>query len=114
MPSKSNERFLRADRRNQIEKGRLERVLKLYEKEKLHKALEIDREKKEFVKSLSSVRRTSGVSDQGVAPTGKSDNDYLSAPVYRMGIRLSERRLMGWRAQEKEEIKRILFKYQIS
>lgn len=108
MPSKSNERFLRADRRNQIEKGRLERVLKLYEKEKLHKALEIDREKKEFVKSLSSVRRTSGVSDQGVAPTGKSDNDYLSAPVYRMGIRLSERRLMGWRAQEKEEIKRRL------
>lgn len=108
MPSKSNERFLRADRRNQIEKGRLEKVLKLYEKEKLHKALEIDREKKEFFKSLSTVRRTSGVSDQGVAPTGKSDNDYLSAPVYRMGIRLSERRLMGWRAQEKEEIKRRL------
>ena len=107
MPSKqSNERFLRADRRNQLEKCRLDKMLKLYDKEKWHKALEIDREKKEFVKSFSTVRRTSGVSDQGVPPADKNDNDYLSAPVYRMGIRLSERRLMGWRTQENEEIKR--------
>ncbi|XP_062615577.1 dentin sialophosphoprotein-like [Saccostrea cucullata] len=107
MPSKqSNERFLRADRRNQLEKVKLERKLKIYDKEKWCKALEIDREKKAFAKSLDAVRRTSGFSDQGIPPDGKGDTEYLSAPVYRMGVRLSEQRLMGWRSQEEEERKR--------
>lgn len=103
MPSQqSNERFIRADRRNQLEKAKLERTLRIFDKEKCQKALEIDREKKEFAKSLDAVRRTSGFSDQGIPPAGKSDNEHLTAPMYRMGIRLSERRLMGWRTEEQE------------
>ncbi|XP_061193367.1 dentin sialophosphoprotein-like [Saccostrea echinata] len=115
MPSKqSNERFLKADRRNQLEKVKLERKLKIYDKEKWCKALEIDREKEAFAKSLDAVRRTSGFSDQGIPPAGKGDTEYLSAPVYRMGVRLSEQRLMGWRSQEEEERKRTWSSHRLS
>ncbi|KAK3097579.1 hypothetical protein FSP39_011116 [Pinctada imbricata] len=102
MPSKSNERFLRADRKNRLEKHRLENTLKVFDRERSSKALEIDREKKGIAKSFDLVRKTSGRSDQGRPPRNRNDTGHLDAPVYQMGLRLSERRLMEWRAQEKE------------
>ncbi|OWF46879.1 uncharacterized protein LOC110455076 [Mizuhopecten yessoensis] len=103
MPSSSsNEKLFWADRKNRMEKSRLDLILKNMEKEQMYLTHDIDREKRAVVKNFTLVRRTSGVSDQGVPPRNEKDTDYQSAPNYRMGLRLSERRLLEWRENEKQ------------
>ncbi|XP_060070917.1 uncharacterized protein LOC132550841 [Ylistrum balloti] len=100
--SSSNEKLFWADRKNRMEKSRLDLLLKTMEKEQMYVTHDIDREKRAVVKDLTMVRRTSGVSDQGVPPRNENDTDYQSAPNYRTGLRLSERRLLEWRENEKQ------------
>ncbi|XP_033739445.1 uncharacterized protein LOC117326818 [Pecten maximus] len=100
--SSSNEKLFWADRKNRMEKSRLDILLKNMDKEQMYLTHDIDREKRTVVKDLTLVRRTSGVSDQGVPPRNDKDTGYQSAPNYRMGLRLSERRLLEWRENEKQ------------
>lgn len=100
--SASNEKLFWADRKNRMEKSRLDMLLKNMDREQMYLTHDIDREKRAVVKDLTLVRRTSGVSDQGVPPRDENDTGYQSAPNYRMGLRLSERRLLEWRENEKQ------------
>lgn len=102
MPSKTNERFLRADRKNQIETARLQQVKKLYDRSKSTTSLEIEREKKLLAKAFETVKRTSGFSDEGVAPKDENDRDFETSPNYKVALKLSEMRLLEWKTSEKQ------------
>ncbi|XP_071114677.1 uncharacterized protein [Haliotis cracherodii] len=98
----TGERFIQADRKNRVERARLDLQLKIYERERLRNWGLQEREKKFLYANIESVRRTSGSSNMGVAPAGPKDNSYEKSMHSRSAIRLSEKRLMEWRLCEKQ------------
>ncbi|XP_046553979.1 uncharacterized protein LOC124263406 [Haliotis rubra] len=98
----TGERFIQADRKNRVERARLDLQLKIYERERLRNWGLQEREKKFLYANIESVRRTSGSSNMGMAPAGPKDNSYEKSMHSRSAIRLSEKRLMEWRLCEKQ------------
>lgn len=73
MPSKYNEKFLRVDRMNRMEKARLDFIIRKYDREKLSLVHEIDREKKAVVKDFAHIKRTTGFSDEAIPSEERED-----------------------------------------
>ncbi|KAK6169589.1 hypothetical protein SNE40_020610 [Patella caerulea] len=95
-----------------MEKGRLEKRLKSYEREVMRYAHIIDREKRAIIRDFEAVRRTSGNSDLAIPPNGQRDNIYAESSYSKSGFRLSEKRLMEWKLSEKE-LERFLKRTQV-
>ena len=97
-----SDKYLRAERRNRLEKSRLDVRYKHYDRETTRLNFEIDREKRIIRKSFRNVAKTSGASDAGVPPKNEKDTDFEKCPSYRQGLRLSNKRLLEWRECEKQ------------
>ena len=97
-----SDKYLKAERRNRLEKTRLDVACKHYDRETTKLNFEIDREKRIIRKAFRNVVKTSGASEAGVPPKNETDNDHEKCPSYRQGLRLSNKRLMEWRECEKQ------------
>ena len=97
-----SEKYLQAERRNRLEKTRLDVACKHYDRETTKLNFEIDREKRLLKKGFRNVVKTSGQSDAGIPPRDQNDTDYEKCPSYRQGLRLSNKRLLEWRECEKQ------------
>ncbi|CAG2205456.1 unnamed protein product [Mytilus edulis] len=85
MPSKYNEKIMRVDRLNKMEKTRLDFIIRRYDKEKISLVQDIDREKRAVVKDFAHVKRTSGFSEEGIPPSNEKDEDFKNDPLLKFG-----------------------------
>lgn len=97
-----SDKYLQAERRNRLEKSRLDVACKHYDRETTRLNFEIDREKRFITKGFRNVVKTSGQSEAGIPPKDESDTDFEKCPSYRQGLRLSNKRLLEWRECEKQ------------
>ena len=97
-----SDKYLQAERRNRLEKSRLDVTCKHFDRETTKLNFEIDREKRFIKKDFRNVVKTSGQSDAGMPPKDDNDTDFEKCPSYRQGMRLSNKRLLEWRECEKQ------------
>ena len=98
----TSEKFIRAERRNQVENHLLGVHFKHIDRETVRLNYEIDREKRGITKSFKNVVKTSGISDVGLPPKNDNDRDFEKCATYRQGLKLSNKRLLEWRECEKQ------------
>lgn len=97
-----SDKYLQAERRNRLERSRLDVTCKHYDRETTRLNFEIDREKRFIKNAFRTVVKTSGTSEAGIPPKDEKDTDFEKCPSYRQGLRLSNKRLLEWRDCEKQ------------
>ncbi|KAL8621927.1 hypothetical protein ACOMHN_046131 [Nucella lapillus] len=94
------ELFLLADRKNRMERARLDRQLRGMDRECARNEFLIERQQRALVTKLRGVSMTTGHSDKGLPPDGPHDNVYAKSQ-YR-ACRLSDQRLVEWHVRERQ------------
>ncbi|XP_076466216.1 uncharacterized protein LOC143297681 [Babylonia areolata] len=100
MSRSHGELFLLADRKNRMERARLDRRLGAMDRDCARHQFLIERQKKSLVTKWSGVCMTTGHSDKALPPDGPHDNVYEKCK-YNLS-RLSEKRLMEWKVRERQ------------
>ncbi|KAL3882738.1 hypothetical protein ACJMK2_029049 [Sinanodonta woodiana] len=98
----TNDKFFRAERKNRCEKIRLDDKIKHFDRETSRINYEIDREKRLLASTFKNVYQTSGVCNLGLPPSNENDNVHEKSQLFRQGLRISNKRLKGWRECEKQ------------
>ncbi|KAK7107861.1 hypothetical protein V1264_015703 [Littorina saxatilis] len=92
--------FVRADLKNRMERVRLDKQLKLLDKDQARHQYHINRQMRTMVTKWSGVSKTTGHSDQALPPDGPQDNVYEKCKHSKN--KLSEKRLMEWKVRERQ------------
>ncbi|KAL8603080.1 hypothetical protein ACOMHN_015645 [Nucella lapillus] len=101
--------MLTARRKNRLERFRLDQQLKELEKDGARQKFQVERQKRSVFLAWQSIPLTTCYSDKAQAPDSLQDNAYHKSKHSQR--RLPEKRLMQWKAREKE-LEKFLWRFE--
>ena len=102
-----NDKRIEAEIKNRGEAIHLQFYKNLIEKQKFRRAFHVKMAQRDVLVGLRGTMETSGQSEEGRPPVNASDREHEKSPYFSGRWRMSERRLVRWRADEKE-LQRVL------
>ena len=98
---RGTDKALQADRKNRLEVFKLQFYEKMLERQSIKARFFINREQRKMVKDMFTMKKTSGISTEGVPCTGPNDKLIQGSRHFRPAVKFNERRLTRWRSDER-------------